>query len=174
MVGVRGRASDRVNRGRLGPKNLFGWQANASRSRLTRPLVHRGSRLTECEHWRRLAETGWHYGLRRDGPSPSSSEPSEPSEPSTNDRHRAAEVLSRTPESVPELLRDLPELHLSAAGNSLHWVMLGQAAQGSKDTRLHDVVSFCRPRTVRQMHWSTTMIKNLSPQPLTAGDEQEG
>lgn len=30
IVGVRGRASDRVNRGRLGPKDLYGWQANAT------------------------------------------------------------------------------------------------------------------------------------------------
>lgn len=29
IVGVRGRADDRVNRGRLDPKDLFGWQANA-------------------------------------------------------------------------------------------------------------------------------------------------
>jgi anaerobic selenocysteine-containing dehydrogenase len=41
IVGVRGRAEDRVNRGRLGPKDLFGWQANASPDRLTRPLVRR-------------------------------------------------------------------------------------------------------------------------------------
>lgn len=33
IVGVRGRAVDRVNRGRLGPKDLFGWQANASSDR---------------------------------------------------------------------------------------------------------------------------------------------
>jgi ferredoxin-nitrate reductase len=26
IVGVRGRAGDRVNHGRLGPKGLFGWQ----------------------------------------------------------------------------------------------------------------------------------------------------
>ncbi|WP_433871089.1 molybdopterin-dependent oxidoreductase [Saccharopolyspora sp. CA-218241] len=39
MVGVRGRAEDRVNRGRLGPKGLFGWQATHSEDRLTRPLV---------------------------------------------------------------------------------------------------------------------------------------
>lgn len=39
IVGVRGRASDRVNRGRLGPKDLYGWQANNSPDRLTRPLV---------------------------------------------------------------------------------------------------------------------------------------
>jgi anaerobic selenocysteine-containing dehydrogenase len=39
LVGVRGRADDRVNRGRLGPKDLFGWQAIQSGDRLTRPLV---------------------------------------------------------------------------------------------------------------------------------------
>ena len=27
IVGVRGRRDDRVNHGRLGPKDLFGWQA---------------------------------------------------------------------------------------------------------------------------------------------------
>ena len=44
IVGVRGRAVDRVNHGRLGPKDLFGWQANDSPDRLTRPLVRRGRR----------------------------------------------------------------------------------------------------------------------------------
>ncbi len=39
MVGVRGREVDRVNRGRLGPKGLCGWQANNSNDRLTRPLI---------------------------------------------------------------------------------------------------------------------------------------
>jgi ferredoxin-nitrate reductase len=41
VVGVRGRAVDRVNRGRLGPKGLFGWQANHSPDRLT-PAVYPG------------------------------------------------------------------------------------------------------------------------------------
>lgn len=45
IVGVRGRAEDRVNHGRLGPKGLFGWQANNSKDRLTRPLVRRGGEL---------------------------------------------------------------------------------------------------------------------------------
>ncbi|MCU1625525.1 MAG: molybdopterin oxidoreductase [Pseudonocardia sp.] len=49
IVGVRGRAEDRVNRGRLGPKDLFGWQANASADRLTRPLVRRKGRLVETD-----------------------------------------------------------------------------------------------------------------------------
>ncbi|MFF4494931.1 molybdopterin oxidoreductase family protein [Streptomyces sp. NPDC001546] len=49
MVGVRGRVADRVNRGRLGPKDAFGWQANASRDRLTTPLVRRDGRLTPAD-----------------------------------------------------------------------------------------------------------------------------
>ncbi|MBW4716891.1 molybdopterin oxidoreductase family protein [Saccharothrix obliqua] len=48
LVGVRGRAEDRVNRGRLDPKDVYGWQANASPDRLTRPLVREGSRLVEA------------------------------------------------------------------------------------------------------------------------------
>src|SRR3954453_4478528 len=49
IVGVRGREVDRVNRGRLGPKDLFGWQANNSPDRLTRPLVRRGGELVETD-----------------------------------------------------------------------------------------------------------------------------
>ncbi|MYV98480.1 nitrate reductase [Streptomyces sp. SID3343] len=49
IVGVRGRSGDRVNHGRLDPKDLYGWQANASADRLTRPLVRRGGRLVECD-----------------------------------------------------------------------------------------------------------------------------
>src|SRR5947207_15336631 len=30
IVGVRGRPGDRVNHGQLDPKDLYGWQANAS------------------------------------------------------------------------------------------------------------------------------------------------
>lgn len=49
IVGVRGRAGDRVNCGRLGPKDLYGWQANHSRDRLTRPLVRENGRLVETD-----------------------------------------------------------------------------------------------------------------------------
>ena len=48
IVGVRGRADDRVNRGRLGPKGLYGWEANDNRDRLTHPLVRRGGRLVSA------------------------------------------------------------------------------------------------------------------------------
>jgi anaerobic selenocysteine-containing dehydrogenase len=49
IVGVRGRPRDRVNHGRLDPKDLFGWQANASADRLRRPLVRDGDRLVETD-----------------------------------------------------------------------------------------------------------------------------
>src|SRR4051812_11544885 len=49
IVGVRGRAEDRVNHGRLGPKDLFGWQANNSPDRLTRPLIRRDGELVETD-----------------------------------------------------------------------------------------------------------------------------
>jgi ferredoxin-nitrate reductase len=45
IVGVRGDRLDRVNRGRLGPKGLHGWEANHSADRLTGPLIRRGGRL---------------------------------------------------------------------------------------------------------------------------------
>ena len=48
IVGVRGRVADRVNQGRLGPKGLHGWEANASADRLTHPLIRRGGELVEA------------------------------------------------------------------------------------------------------------------------------
>jgi predicted molibdopterin-dependent oxidoreductase YjgC len=49
IVGVRGRVQDRVNHGRLGPKDLFGWQANHAADRLTTPLIRRDGRLVETD-----------------------------------------------------------------------------------------------------------------------------
>src|SRR4029453_980482 len=45
IVGVRGRAADRVNHGRLDVKDLYGWQANNAPHRPRTPLVRgRGGR----------------------------------------------------------------------------------------------------------------------------------
>jgi anaerobic selenocysteine-containing dehydrogenase len=49
IVGVRGRAVDRINHGRLDPKDLYGWQANNSPDRLALPLVREGGRLVEAD-----------------------------------------------------------------------------------------------------------------------------
>ena len=48
MVGVRGRAEDRVNHGRLGPKGLYGWQGQ-QHERLTTPLIRENGRLVETD-----------------------------------------------------------------------------------------------------------------------------
>ncbi len=50
MVGVRGRATDVVNHGRLGPKGLYGSTPWArSPDRLTRPLMREDGRLVETD-----------------------------------------------------------------------------------------------------------------------------
>lgn len=48
IVGVRGRAEDRVNHGRLGPKGLHAWVANNSEDRLTKPLIRKDGELQEA------------------------------------------------------------------------------------------------------------------------------
>ena len=50
MVGVRGRSSDIVNHGRLGPKGLFAsWQGVSNKDRLTVPLVRENGVLVESD-----------------------------------------------------------------------------------------------------------------------------
>ncbi|MFE6776735.1 hypothetical protein [Streptomyces sp. NPDC057702] len=66
------------------------------------------------------------------------------------------------------LLHDLGALHLTATRNSLYWQVIAQAAQATRDERLLDLASTCHPRTLRQIRWTTTMIKNLAPQILTS------
>src|SRR3712207_1534059 len=48
IVGVRGRGVDRVNKGCVDPKDLFGWQANNSEDRLEKPLVRKDGKLVEA------------------------------------------------------------------------------------------------------------------------------
>ncbi|MDK0523914.1 hypothetical protein [Streptomyces sp. ML-6] len=115
------------------------------------------------EHVQRLADTATHYDLDLDGP-PGNSSPGL----FAALRKKASEVTGNRPEPGLLLLRDLRETHLAATYNSLHWEMLAQAAQASKDTRLLALASSCHPRTLRQMRWTNTMIKNLSPQLLTS------
>ncbi len=71
IVGVRGRAQDRVNHGRLGPKDLYGWQANASSDRLTHPLVREGGELVPATWDEAMGRvvTRTHELLAEQGPS---------------------------------------------------------------------------------------------------------
>ncbi|HVV76687.1 MAG TPA: nitrate reductase [Mycobacteriales bacterium] len=49
VVGVRGRADDRISHGRLGPKGLYGWQGTFGADRLTHPLVRVDGELRESD-----------------------------------------------------------------------------------------------------------------------------
>jgi hypothetical protein len=100
------------------------------------------------EHADRLAEHAAGEGLRLDDGTP---------EPTSGEG----------PEGLL-LLHDLRALHLAATENSLHWEMLAQAAQATRDERLLELASACHPQTLRQMRWSNTLIKQLSPQVLTS------
>jgi hypothetical protein len=115
------------------------------------------------EHVQRVADTGRDYGLDLGDPAGT---------PSlgvlSTLREKAAEAMGHRPEPGVLLLRDLRELHLDGTKNSLYWEMLAQAAQASKDDRLLALASACHPQTLRQMRWTNTMIKNLSPQILTS------
>jgi hypothetical protein len=115
------------------------------------------------EHCVRLAEAAGHYGLDLDGPSLKSASGLMPTL-----REKAAEAVGHRPEPALLLLKDLRDLHLGAVGNSLYWEMLAQAGQATKDARLLDLAASCHPQTLRQMRWTNTLIKNLSPQVITS------
>ncbi|MGC0406841.1 hypothetical protein RKD32_000523 [Streptomyces sp. SAI-195] len=119
--------------------------------------------LWSREHVRRLAETAAEHGVKL-GEAPDHSSDGV----FATLREKAAEAIVNRPEPGLLLLRDLRELHVAAAENSLHWEMLAQAAQASRDGGLLALASSCHPRTLRQMRWTNTMIKNLSPQLLTS------
>ncbi|MEU9595066.1 hypothetical protein AB0D84_35835 [Streptomyces sp. NPDC048193] len=139
--------------------------AVAERHRAEHEVHHVATDLARWshEHVRRLAETAGHHGLDFGDP---------PDDASggvfASLREQAGEAVAHRPEPGLLLLRDLRELHLGATENSLHWEMLAQAAQASKDGGLLDLASACHPQTLRQMRWTNTMIKNLSPQLLTS------
>ncbi len=115
------------------------------------------------EHVRRLAEVAAHHDVKLGDPPDTS-----PDGFFATLRQKASDAVVHRPEPGLLLLRDLRELHVAAAENSLHWEMLAQAAQASKDSELLALASACHSRTLRQMRWTNTMIKILSPQILNS------
>ncbi|MFJ9647553.1 hypothetical protein [Streptomyces sp. NPDC101206] len=138
--------------------------AVAERHRTDHEIHHVATDLAAWsrEHTQRLSDAAPHYGLDLSGPPDPSS-----GDLLTTFRAKASEAVGRRPEPGLLLLRDLRELHLDAAENSLHWEMLAQAAQAGRDDTLLSLASSCHPQTLRQMRWTNTMIKTLCPQILT-------
>ena len=139
--------------------------AAAERHRTEHEIHHVAGDLARWSrlHGIRLADTGRHYGLDLDVP------PDDPSPSALATlREKAAEALGRRPEGGLLLLHDLRDLNLAATRNSLHWEMLAQAAQATKDERLLALATDCHPQTLRQIRWTDTMLKELSPQLLSS------
>jgi hypothetical protein len=64
------------------------------------------------------------------------------------------------------LLRDLHDLYLMAAECDITWTLVGQAAKGTRDDELDDVVGRCEIETATQMKWLRTRMKQAAPQAL--------
>jgi hypothetical protein len=64
------------------------------------------------------------------------------------------------------LLRDLHDLYLMASQSDISWTMIGQAAQGARDTDLLNTVSACEHDTAIQLAWIRTRMKAAAPQAL--------
>ncbi|MFG3280979.1 hypothetical protein [Streptomyces sp. NPDC048111] len=139
--------------------------AAAERHRTEHEVHHVATDLARwsTEHVERIADISRHYGLNV-SEAPSASHAGFVSAL----RERVAETVGRRPEPGLLLLRDLRELHLAAAENSLHWEMLAQTARAAREQRLLALASSCHPQNLRQMRWTNTMIKNVCPQVLTS------
>src|SRR3954451_20162333 len=62
------------------------------------------------------------------------------------------------------LLRDLQDLYLMATKCDICWTLVGQAAQGARDTELVSVVHDCETETALQVTWLRSRMKQAAPQ----------
>lgn len=112
------------------------------------------------DHVRRLARAGRDHGLRL------AESPARIGRLPSWFRQSASVVFGRRPEPGLLLLADLRSLHLHSAAVSVDWVLLAQGAQAARDSELLELASQCHPETLRQLNWTTTMLKELAPQAL--------
>ncbi|CAJ1495008.1 hypothetical protein [[Mycobacterium] burgundiense] len=137
-------------------------RATAARHHSDQDISHLAQDLAAWsdDHVKELADHGRHYGLRLSARrrrlwlSPGFTE-------------RISAALRRRPEPALLLLADLRRIHRAAAGVSLDWELLGQAAQATKNHELLALTARCHPQSLRQMRWSNAMLKELSPQALS-------
>ena len=68
------------------------------------------------------------------------------------------------------LLRDLHDLYLMACECDMAWTLVGQAAQGARDTDLLEVVQRCEGETAIQLKWLKSRMKEAAPQTLVVAE----
>jgi hypothetical protein len=113
-------------------------------------------------HVRRIAEVGRDYGTKLQP------QPRWHYGPLSTLAQRAGSALGRRPETGLLLLADLRRIHRNAAGVSLDWELLAQAAQAMKEQPLLDLAQACHPQTLRQMRWANAHLKITSPQVIAS------
>jgi hypothetical protein len=115
-----------------------------------------------ARHVAELARAGGDYGVDLD--------PEAATEPGILERIRqtASDLFGRRPEPGLLLLADLRHVHREAAGVSLDWELLAQAAQGSKQRELLELAERCHPDTLRQMRWANAKLKESATQALVS------
>ena len=114
------------------------------------------------DHVREIARIGRKYGLDLD------EEPQ--SDPTLLQRARQgiADRLGRRSAPALLLLRDLRSVYMDAAGVSVDWELVGQAAQGVRDRELLAVTESCHPQTLRQSKWANSQLKEKATQILVS------
>jgi hypothetical protein len=114
------------------------------------------------EHVAELARAGKDYGLKLD--------PTAEDEPGALAavQQKASELIGRRPEPGLLLLTDLRHLYRDAAGVSVDWELLAQAAQAVQDRELLALAERCHPQTLRQTRWANAKIKETSAQILVS------
>jgi cytochrome c553 len=74
--------------------------------------------------------------------------------------------LAQTRTGPVGLLRDLQDLHVLASLVQTSWTVVSQAAQGLRDTELHQLATHANSQTSRQLAWLNTRMKAAAPQAL--------
>jgi hypothetical protein len=79
-------------------------------------------------------------------------------------------LFEGTREGPLGLLRDLHDLYLMATECDMAWTLVGQAAQGARDTDLLEVVQGCEGETAIQLKWLKGRMKEAAPQILVVAE----
>ncbi|MBN1093206.1 hypothetical protein JKP75_11940 [Blastococcus sp. TML/M2B] len=113
-------------------------------------------------HVQELARIGADFGVDLD--------PEPEGEPGILEKIQQAtsDLLGRRPEPGLLLLADLRHVHREAAGVSLDWELLAQAAQGARKRELLELAERCHPDTLRQMRWANAKLKESATQALVS------
>lgn len=134
----------------------------SERHEVDHEIFHLGQDLAKWsqQHVREIAEIAKNYGQDLN--------------PESGTRHgplgaiaeKGSELIGRMSTPALLLLRDLREVYIKAAGVSVDWELLAQAAQGIKDRDLLALAQKCHPETLRQMRWANSKLKESATQIL--------